>query len=275
MAEPSPEQRVAKLFDLIASEYDTTGVPFFQPIADGLLASLALHPGEDLLDVGCGRGAVLLPAAEAVAPGRAVGIDISPVMVDLAGTAAEERGLANAEVRQGSAMSPDVSPSSFDVIASSLVLFFLPDASAALRSWLPILRPSGRVGVTTFGQADAAWQHVDAVLAPYLPQMDARSSGAIGPFASDEGMEQLLRDAGYADVRTVSQLLDVHFADPDTWYRFSMTLGQRAAWLAMPDDVRAEARRETTRRLQELAAPDGSITLRQVVRHSLGTRPTG
>src|SRR3954467_11330623 len=46
-----------------------------------LLRAAALGPGEDVLDLGCGNGALTLQAASAVAPGRAVGIDLSSAML--------------------------------------------------------------------------------------------------------------------------------------------------------------------------------------------------
>jgi len=87
-------------------------------------------------------------------------------------------------------------------------------------------------------------------------------------------MEGLLAAAGLTDIRTVTQALDVRFENADQWYRFSMTLGQRAAWLAMDDEQRSAARAETTRRIEELADFDGSVTFSQEIRHSLGRRPS-
>jgi SAM-dependent methyltransferase len=46
----------------------------------------------------------------------------------------------------------DLPPAHFDVIASSLVLFFLPEPAHALSRWVESVRPGGRVGITTFGQ---------------------------------------------------------------------------------------------------------------------------
>ena len=74
-------QRIAGLFDAVSDSYDTVGVDFFQPIAAGLVDELNPQSGERWLDVGCGRGAVLLRASAAIGPeGRAVGIDISSGM---------------------------------------------------------------------------------------------------------------------------------------------------------------------------------------------------
>jgi len=79
--------------------------------------------------------------------------------------------------------------------------------------------------------------------------------------------------AGYGEVRTVTASVPVRFADAQHWYDFSWSTGQRAMWLAVPDESRAEVRAEGERRLLAHAAPDGSVTFEQPVRHTLAVRP--
>lgn len=275
MTRPEHVARSAALFDSIASTYDSVGVDFFGPIAAELLAQLAPTPGERLLDVGCGRGAVLVPAARLVgASGSAVGIDISPEMVRLAGEAARAGGLVNVRVEVADAQDPQVE-GPFDVVSASLVLFFLPDPPAALTAWRGLLAPGGRAGVTTFGPMDERWRHVDEVFEPYLPPAlrDARTSGARGPFGSDEGVENLLSGAGFVDVRSVRGAIPVRFADVEQWHDFSWSTGQRAMWMAVPPDERPRVRAEAERRLATYAVADGSVTFEQAVRHTLARTP--
>jgi ubiquinone/menaquinone biosynthesis C-methylase UbiE len=270
---PSDPNRVAALFDALAPSYDNTGVDFFQPIADGLISVVAPRAGEDLLDIGCGRGAVLLSAAGMVSPGRAVGIDISPAMVAFAEAGARERQLHNVSVHVDDAAQPSTVDAVYDVITSSLVLFFLNDPLAALHEWRELLKPGGRVGVTTFSVQDERWGQIDATLQPYLPGNDARTTGAEGPFTSDAGVEGLLAAAGYVDVRTVRLVVDVRFDSAEQWLAFSMSTGQRAAWQRIPEDSRASVREEALRRFDGFASQDGGVTFTQAVRHSLGYRP--
>ena len=264
---------MAALFDALAPTYDMTGVPFFTPIAAGLVAALDPRPGETLLDIGCGRGAVMLQAAPLAAPGAVTGIDISPLMIEQARSAALAAGLGNVTARVGSAVAPDVAPSSQNVVASSLVLFFLPDPVAALRAWLEVLTPGGRMGATTFAAQDHRWAEIDAVLLPYAPANDARTSGAEGPFSSDAGVETMLRAAGYTDVHTVPGSIDVDFDSPEQWLAFSMSTGQRAAWARVPEGERPTVRERALSRFRGFARPDGGATFTQAVRHSLGSRP--
>lgn len=276
----TPEQaahaaRMAGLFDALTPTYDNVGVDFFGPIASGLVDGLAPVPGERWVDVGCGRGAVLLDAAARVAPGAAVGLDIAPAMVATARDLAAQRGLTNVTALVDDAQDPAYDEGGADVLSSSLVLFFLTDPAAALVAWRRLLRPGGRIGVTTFGGTDPRWNEVDDVFTSFLPPLmqDARTSGNRGPFASDAGMEDLLEAAGYAEVRTVTARVPVRFADAQHWYDFSWSTGQRAMWLAVPEESRGEVRAECERRLLAHAAEDGSVTFEQPVRHTLGVMP--
>jgi ubiquinone/menaquinone biosynthesis C-methylase UbiE len=268
-------QKVGRLFDALATDYDRSGVDFFGPIGAGLLEHVGPRPGERWLDVGCGPGVVLLDAAEAVGPeGEVVGVDIAPTMVERAAAAATERGLGNVHVAVGDATAPDVE-GLFDAVVSSLVLFFLADPSAALMSWRGLLAPGGRLGISTFGPWDPRLEHVEEVLEQWIPpaMRDPRTTGEASPFASDAGVEGLVSGAGYVDVRTENLALPVRFRDADQWYAFSWSTGQRGMWLAVPEERRPEVRAEAARRFAEHADADGSATFTIGIRYTLGSAP--
>ena len=275
-ADASPSPGVGALFDRVARTYDEVGVPWFGPIAQGLVDALAVQPGEDVVDLGCGKGAALLPLAEHAGPrARVVGVDISAGMAALARVAAAGRGLDQVEVVVGDAAEPPLPPASVDVVASSLVVFFLPDPQGALTRWATLLRPGGRLGISTFGPRDPAWVELDGVFAPYLPPelMDARTSGARGPFSSDAGVEGLLHAAGLVDVRTVTARVTAVCRDADHWYAFSTSHGQRAMWESVPAAQQAAVKEQAYAVLARTARPDGSIHLDQQVRYTLGAAP--
>jgi len=267
------------LFDAVADSYDQVGVDFFQPIANGLVGELDPQPGERALDLGCGRGAALLPIARAVGPtGSVVGGDLSPVMVAQATALAAEEDLTQVEVLAMDAQEPDlgsVAGDGFDLLSASLVLFFLPDPGEALARWRTLARRGGRVGVATFGPPDPTWNSIDALFAPYLPPqlLDARTSGVAGPFESNSGVEGLFTEAGWRDARSTETAVPVRFEGPDHWYRFTMSTGQRGFWGLTPEDKRAGIREAATRIIEDAAAPDGSVTFSQGVRYTLARNP--
>jgi ubiquinone/menaquinone biosynthesis C-methylase UbiE len=280
MTAPDPVQRTARLFDAVADTYDQVGVDFLGPIAEGLVEQLDVRPGTRVLDLGCGRGAVLLRLARKVGPdGLAVGGDVSSRMVELCRDHARAEGLEQVQVEVVDAMDPLASrhvwESVFDRVCASLVLFFLPDPAQAVGRWVTLMRPGATLGVATFGEQDPRWAAVDDLLVPYLPDevRDARTSGATGPFGSDAGVEGMLTGAGLTAVRTSHQRMDVRFEDPEQWYRFSMSIGQRAMWERVPETDRASLRARAFTLLREAAGPDGSITVWQDVRYTLAERP--
>lgn len=266
------------IFDRVADTYDQVDVDFFGPIAQGLVDELAPARGERAVDVGCGRGAALFRLAAAVgARGAVTGVDLSPAMVAATRQLATASGLNQVDVLVMDAQEPDLEADAFDIVAASLVLFFLPEPVEALRRWRSCLVPGGRLGVSTFGSTDPGWLHVDEVFEPWLPPRlrDARTTGATGPFGSDAGVEGLFRSAGLEQVRTTGLVLPVVFTDVDHWYRFSRSTGQLAMWNAVPAGRRDEVRAEAGRRLRQLADDDGSVRFDTPIRYTIGARPGG
>ncbi|MBW0116924.1 class I SAM-dependent methyltransferase [Pseudonocardia abyssalis] len=264
---------IAGVFDRAADSYDDVGVPWFRPIAAGLVEELAVEPGERVLDIGCGRGAALFPLADAVGgAGRVLGIDLAPRMVER--TAADARDLPQVEVRVGDATAPGLPTASFDVVASALVLFFLPDPGAAVRAWAELLVDGGRMGVTTFGPQDPRWRAVDEVFDPHLPpaMLDARTSGRVGPFSSDSGVEGLLRDAGLREVRTAHRTVEAVFRDADQLLDFTWSHGQRAMWEVVPTAEHAALARRIADIARQHGDGTGRLVFNQEIRHTLGRR---
>ncbi|MEC3974984.1 class I SAM-dependent methyltransferase [Amycolatopsis sp. H20-H5] len=262
---------IVGVFDRAAETYDDVGVPWFRPIASGLVEELAVRLGERVLDVGCGRGALLAPLASAVGlTGRVLGIDLAPRMVNR--TAEDFLDLPQVEVRIADAAAPGLPVSSFDVVASSLVLFFLPDPAAAIRSWTDLLVSGGRMGVTTFGPQDERWREIDAVFTPYLPKemLDARTSGSRGPFASDEGVEGPLREGGLIEVRTAHRVVEAVFRDAEHLVEFSWSHGQRAMWEAVPRREHPALRQRMVELARGFGNESGRFSFTQPVRHTLG-----
>ncbi|QIM20431.1 methyltransferase domain-containing protein [Phycicoccus sp. HDW14] len=269
---PSP---VARLFDAVADDYDRTGIDFFGPIADGLLDGLGVRAGDACADLGCGRGAVTVGLAERALPaGRVVGIDISDRMLEHARTLLAEHG-DGVELRLGDASDPDLESGAWDVVASSLVLFFLPDPLAALTRWVGLLAPGGRIGIATFGDQDPVWSAVDAEFGPWLPpaMRDPRTTGPDSPFATDAGMEDLMARAGAGDVRTTSARVDVRFGDAAGWERFSRATGQRAMWASLPENEIDGVRARAAAHLEGARDADGRVVVWQDVRYTWGTAP--
>lgn len=141
----------AAIFDRAAATYEAVGVPFFDVFGPRLVELARLQTGEDVLDLGTGRGAALFPAATAVGPsGSATGLDLAPGMVQRTAADAAARDWRHVRVLRGDAAHPPVEEASYDAVLAAFVLFFLNDPAAALQCWARLLRPGGRLGLATF-----------------------------------------------------------------------------------------------------------------------------
>jgi arsenite methyltransferase len=106
-----------------------------------------IMPGETILDVGCGSGMDLLLAARRTGvTGRAIGIDMTPSMIERAKCAALKTGLwQNVEIRRGTAEELTVQSGTIDVVISNAMLNLSSDKRKVFSEIYRVLRPGGRL----------------------------------------------------------------------------------------------------------------------------------
>lgn len=116
-------------------------------------AIAALKPGEVVLDLGSGGGFDCFLAGPKVgAPGRVIGVDMTPAMIDKArgslGSYRRTTGLDNVEFRLGEIENLPVADASVDVVISNCVLNLSPDKGRVWKEIARVLKPGGRVAVS-------------------------------------------------------------------------------------------------------------------------------
>jgi 2-polyprenyl-3-methyl-5-hydroxy-6-metoxy-1,4-benzoquinol methylase len=126
-----------------------------------------LRPGLDVLDVGCGPGTITVDLAARVAPGRVVGLDVSPAPLDEARELARRSGVA-VEFGVGDAYALAFPDDTFDVVHAHQVLQHLTDPVAALREMARVCRPGGVVAVRDVDYAATTWFPADPGLDSWL-----------------------------------------------------------------------------------------------------------
>ena len=170
-----------------------------------LLSALDPQPGERVIDVGCGNGALALAVAARVRPGgEVVGLDLSGPMLDVARKRAASESLDNARFEHGDAQVHALPPASFDAITSRFGVMFFADPVAAFANLAGATRPGGRLVFSCWQDITKnEWLMVPAGAAlAYVPFPEMGEPGAPGPFALAEPgrIESVLSDAGWSDV---------------------------------------------------------------------------
>lgn len=113
----------------------------------GNLFTLGLiHPGDQILDVGCGAGVDTLLAAMMVgADGSVIGLDIVPEMICRAEMNLKLLNLANVTFKRASGESLPFSDTTFNVVISNGVINLIPDKERALAEIFRVLKPGGQL----------------------------------------------------------------------------------------------------------------------------------
>jgi ubiquinone/menaquinone biosynthesis C-methylase UbiE len=275
--------RIVGIFDRAAPTYDRVGVEFFGPPGRRLVELAGLRPGERVLDLGCGRGASLFPAAEAVGPrGEVVGLDLAPTMLAETAAEAERRGLTWVRVREGDAEQPTEPEGSFDAVVAGFVVFFLDEPATAVARWGRLLRPGGRLVLSTFAppsDAENAMRHAVAeAVEPFQPASDGNDEDDDGPpeeIFTGAWLAALFDGSGLTDVETVEIVQRTVFPSLDRVWDFVLSAAGRPLLEAIPEDRQPAARAAVAEAAAEhLRQPDGSYVRTTGMRLTRARRPT-
>jgi arsenite methyltransferase len=166
-------------------------------------ATAHLRPGEVVVDLGSGGGLDVFLAAKKIGPqGKAIGIDMTPAMIERAQANAASGGYTNVEFHQSTIDNIPLPDASVDCVISNCVLNLAPDKPAVFREIVRILKPGGRLAVS------------DIALKGELPEAFARSMaayvGCIGGAIRIDNYRSGLLAAGFEHVEIVDSCADLN-----------------------------------------------------------------
>lgn len=215
-----------------AEAYEASIVtPMMEPWARVFLDHVSVRPGNHVLDVACGTGAVALAALDRVGPnGSVTGCDINPAMLEFAQRKAAARGASITWIRADAEHLP-TRAGGFDVVVCQHGLQFFPDTQVAIRAMYGALVPGGTVGVNVWDSVER--QRLFADFDRVRRDVFGDRSSQFQPFilGDDERLRRELTAAGFVDVRVESVPGITTFPQADRFAEQSI----RAAAAVMPE----------------------------------------
>lgn len=259
--------RLSAIFDRASTTYGQVGPGYFAYFGERLVERAGLAPGMRVLDVACGRGAVLFPAAQRVgATGSVVGIDLSDGMVQATSTEIAERGIphATAQVMDGERLT--FPATAFDALTCAFAIFFMSE-SAALGEFHRVLRPGGRIAISTWEPAEqssreaARWAWYDDLLKHYVAAApSAPVSANSAQMQTPDQLADLVTRAGFEDVVVHSDTATFTYASPQEWWQVRWSHVFRAALEGLSPEALAELQAEALAHTRQMQAQGELIT---------------
>ncbi|HKP55007.1 MAG TPA: class I SAM-dependent methyltransferase [Chloroflexia bacterium] len=203
--------------------------------------------GDICLDLATGTGNGALALSGRVGHnGKVYGIDLAEGMLEFAERKARARKVKNVEFKKMDAMHLEFEDDVFDIVTCGLALFYFPDILGALQEMRRVLKPGGTLGIST-ADPETAFSPLSK---PYMEsirkaadvlQIDAPAYPEIAALTrTKDGLEKLLKEAGFTDIKVREEQIPVHFTALDDWWSH----GRGSTWGDLILDSMEEEKRD-------------------------------
>lgn len=227
-------------FDAVPAEaYARFMGRYADPLAPLFANTAGLTPGQRVLDVGCGPGALTAVLVELLGPDAVAALDPSPSFV-----AAASARFPTVDVRQGMAEDLPFEDDAFDGALAQLVVHFMTDPEQGMREMARVTVPGGAV-------AACVWDHGGGrgPLSPFwssVADLHPGSSGESGLSGAREGQLRALASAsGWGDPVDGELTVRVSYPSFDDWWEpYTMGVGPAGAYVTGLSGADREALRQ-------------------------------
>lgn len=221
--------RATTTYNAAADSYDDPANSFWERFGRRTIERLHLQPGMRVLDVCCGSGASAIPAAEKVGPeGFVLGVDLAENLLERARSKATKRELQNLEFRVGDMLDLRLERSEFDTVVCVFGIFFVPDMRAGVRALWQVVRPGGKLAITTWGPrwfepaTTAFWNAIREV----RPDL-YKGFNPWDRICDPRSVRALLADAGIQQAEVIAEAGKHPIPSPQAWWSAVLGSGYR------------------------------------------------
>lgn len=221
---------VKGIFDRASTDYGENGCSFFDHFGKGLVDLAPPLPGETILDVATGKGAVLLPAAKKIGKsGSAIGIDLSAKMIE---EAKKKISLPWVSWEEMDAEQLTFQDQMFDKVFCAFGLFFFPHIEKALSEFHRVLKKNGVLAVSTFGKKSA----LDEWLSNEIKQLGPYEKLAAWKLDTPALLQEHLMKAGFSKIEIYQESKICLYETGENWWNSLWTRASRFQLEQIPSE---------------------------------------
>jgi ubiquinone/menaquinone biosynthesis C-methylase UbiE len=254
------KRTVVELYNRVAPFYGGIGPNFFKHCGERMIELGGIVPGARVLDVACGRGASLFPAAHTSGEGGlTVGVDLAREMLRETQKEAIAQSLERISLSQMDGDELGFPAQAFDFLLCGFAIFFFPHPDVTLTEWRRVLVPGGKLIVCVVARSDERWRWFEERLNVYHEQYGfpitpmSEGSEISRPAEIRSGMLA----SGFRESMILIESYELIHADERQWWDSKWTHGSRFALENMPAGLLERFHRESLADLASLKQPDG------------------
>lgn len=235
-------------------------------LAVGLIRASGVTPGQRVLDVGCGAGALTERLAALLGRNSVCAVDPAPDAVSVT-----RRRLPGIDVRVAPAEELPFPDAEFDAVLAQLVVSFMSDPVAGAREMSRVAKPGAPIAtcVWDFGAGMTVLRHFWDAAAQVDTAARDHDQAATHRYATAESLAELWTAAGLSDVTTGELEAGTDYADfDDLWEPMTIPDGAPGRYLEQLDEARIEQIRRAV--WERVDRPEGPFRLTARAWYALG-----
>lgn len=265
-------------YNRAAHLYDQVGTKLFTHYACLLADALESPANASILDIACGRGAILFALSQKLGQsGKAYGLDLAEEMIIHTHREIMERAYTQTSVLVMDGDYLAFAPQSFDCVTCGAALFFM-DYEQVLKRIYHLLKAEGQIAITIPQVPDdkaefERWKWLFKLTKESFPADFQAPASWVAPrrLSQADILESALAKAGFVDIRHQQEVADLYFKDEEDWWQWEWSQGSRFWVEAMTEENLANFKRESFKHLAQMKEEQG-IRMRDGMRFTFARK---